>query len=62
VASIPRSDRAGIAALLLAPTRELAEQIHSEAVRLGTGRRLKICVLKKSIAAAALASEVTVLI
>ena len=45
--------KAGIRALLLAPTKELAEQIHREALRLCTGRRLKISLLKKVTAAAA---------
>lgn len=39
-----------IRALILAPTRELAEQIHREAVRLCAGRRLKIGLLRKSSA------------
>jgi primosomal protein N' len=59
VAELSKKTRKGIQALMLAPTRELAEQIHREAVRLSAGKRLKICVLKKSIAAAALASNVS---
>jgi ATP-dependent RNA helicase DDX52/ROK1 len=38
----------GIKGLLLAPTRELAEQIHREAERLCEGKRIRICLLKKS--------------
>ncbi len=38
----------GVRALLLAPTRELAEQIHREATRLCAGRRLRICLLRKA--------------
>lgn len=60
VAELSKKSRKGIQALMLAPTRELAEQIHREAVRLSAGKRLKICVLKKSIAAAALASNVCI--
>jgi len=41
-------EKMGIKALLLAPTRELVEQIHREAVRLCTGKRIKISLLKKS--------------
>jgi ATP-dependent RNA helicase DDX52/ROK1 len=45
--------KGGIRALLLAPTKELAEQIHREASRLCTGRRIKIHLLRKPTAAAA---------
>lgn len=36
--------------LLLAPTRELAEQIHREAERLSAGRRFRLGIVKKSVA------------
>lgn len=51
--------RRGLQALLLAPTRELTEQIHREAERLAAGKRLKIGVLKKNVASAALAKQVS---
>jgi superfamily II DNA/RNA helicase len=35
--------------LLLAPTRELAEQIHRETERLSAGRRFRIGIVKKSV-------------
>lgn len=38
----------GTRALVLAPTRELAEQIFREISRLSTGRRVQIRLLKKS--------------
>lgn len=38
----------GIQVLLLAPTRELAEQIHRETERLCTGKRFRIGLVKKS--------------
>ena len=38
----------GTQALVLAPTRELAEQIFREITRLSTGRRVQIRLLKKS--------------
>lgn len=37
----------GVRALLLAPTRELAEQIYRETERLCAGKKLKVCFLKK---------------
>jgi len=40
----------GIKVLLLAPTRELAEQIHREAERLSAGRRFRLGIVKKSTA------------
>jgi hypothetical protein len=58
VSEVSKASRRGIQALLLAPTRELAEQIHREAVRLSTGKRLKICVLKKNVASNALQNQV----
>jgi len=42
------NSNSGVKALLLAPTRELAEQIHREAVRLCAGRRMRITLLKKA--------------
>jgi ATP-dependent RNA helicase DDX52/ROK1 len=48
----------GIRALLLAPTRELAEQIHREVQRLVEGRRFKVCLLSKKISGKAIASQV----
>jgi hypothetical protein len=38
----------GVRALLLAPTRELAAQIHREVVRLSAGRKLRSCLLSKA--------------
>ena len=58
VAEIPKEQRKGIQALVLAPTRELAEQINREAVRLCVGKRLNICVLTKNIASTALSKQV----
>jgi ATP-dependent RNA helicase DDX52/ROK1 len=57
VAATPKGSRRGLQALLLAPTRELTEQIHREAERLSAGKRLKIGVLKKNLASAALAKQ-----
>ena len=51
----PRKD--GIRALVLAPTRELAAQIHREVLRLCNGRKFRVCMLKKSSAATALAQH-----
>jgi superfamily II DNA/RNA helicase len=45
--------RGGIRALLLAPTRELAEQIHREAMRLCAGRRIQIGLVRKNAATSA---------
>eukprot|EP01038_Epipyxis_sp_PR26KG_P010123 gene10123-13607_t len=41
----------GIRCIILAPTKELAEQISRETTRLITGRRIKICLLKKKLVA-----------
>lgn len=51
------TDRKGIRALLLAPTKELADQIHRETVRLSTGKKLKISSLKKSIVSNAISRQ-----
>ena len=51
--------KSGVRALVLAPTKELAEQIHREAVRLCAGRRIKISLLKKVTASAAAGRKVT---
>lgn len=40
--------KVGIRALVLAPTRELAEQIHREASRLCAGRRIQIGIIRKN--------------
>eukprot|EP00428_Durinskia_dybowskii_P072319 CAMPEP_0170405656 /NCGR_PEP_ID=MMETSP0117_2-20130122/27298_1 /TAXON_ID=400756 /ORGANISM="Durinskia baltica, Strain CSIRO CS-38" /LENGTH=612 /DNA_ID=CAMNT_0010662787 /DNA_START=36 /DNA_END=1874 /DNA_ORIENTATION=- len=48
---------AGIRALLLAPTRELAEQIHREVLRLVEGRRFKVCLLSKKISSKAITGQ-----
>lgn len=37
----------GLLGLVLVPTKELAEQIHSEAIRLSIGKKLKLKVLRK---------------
>lgn len=48
----------GVRGLLLAPTRELAAQIHRDVVRLSHGRKLRVCLLTKAGAAkAALATS-----
>lgn len=38
----------GVRGILLAPTRELAAQIHRDVVRLSRGRKIRICLLTKS--------------
>ena len=43
-----KNEEKKVRGLLLAPTRELAEQIHREAERLCEGKRLKIYLLKKN--------------
>lgn len=43
--------KAGVRALVVAPTRELAQQIHRELERLGEGPRFGLCVLAKPAAA-----------
>jgi hypothetical protein len=46
----------GVRALLLAPTRELAAQIHREVVRLSAGRKLRSCLLSKAQAVSSTAA------
>lgn len=43
----------GVRGILLAPTRELAAQIHRDVVRLSRGRKLRVCLLTKAGAAKA---------
>ncbi len=50
--------RKRVRALIVAPTRELAEQIHREVLRLVDGRRFKICLLGKKVSSKAIASQV----
>lgn len=40
----------GVRALILAPTRELAQQIHNECLKLAQGRKWKILLLSKATA------------
>lgn len=47
----------GLRVLLLAPTKELADQIHREAQRLIQGKRFKIYLLKKKGIAGAIAAQ-----
>lgn len=47
----------GIRALVLVPTKELADQIQREMARLSEGRSLKICLLKKNQIAGAVAKQ-----
>jgi ATP-dependent RNA helicase DDX52/ROK1 len=42
----PKSE--GFRAVIVSPTRELAQQIHDQLHKLGSGRKWKICVLTKS--------------
>ena len=43
----------GIKAVILAPTKELAEQIYREVLRLSTGKKIKLYLLNKRIASLA---------
>ncbi|CAM9453478.1 unnamed protein product [Hapterophycus canaliculatus] len=49
----------GVQGILLAPTRELAAQIHRDVVRLSRGRKLRVCLLTKAGAAKAAAANGT---
>lgn len=57
LSALKSAQKKGIRAIILAPTRELAEQINREANRLCAGRRLKIGLLKKSNATQAIAQR-----
>lgn len=48
LSKLAKPSKVGIRALVLAPTRELAEQIHREAVRLCAGRRIQIGIVRKN--------------
>jgi superfamily II DNA or RNA helicase len=56
--SVEYNKSAGLQVLVLAPTKELADQIFRELNRLAFGRRVQICLLKKSIVAAAISKQV----
>ncbi|CAM9170783.1 unnamed protein product [Choristocarpus tenellus] len=47
------AEERGVRAVLLAPTRELAAQIHRDVVRLSRGRKLRACLLTKATASKA---------
>mmetsp|Transcript_21810 Transcript_21810/g.19872 ORF Transcript_21810/g.19872 Transcript_21810/m.19872 type:complete len:550 (+) Transcript_21810:21-1670(+) len=49
--------KGGIRTILIAPTKELAEQIHREVLRLSNGKKLRICLIKKSIYTTAINSQ-----
>lgn len=57
LSALKNAQKRGIRAIILAPTRELAEQIHREANRLCVGRRIRCGLLKKSNAAQAMAQS-----
>jgi len=48
LSKLQKGQKSGVRALLLAPTRELAEQIHRETCRLCAGKRIRIGIVKKS--------------
>ena len=54
-APIAKSSRddigSGVRALILAPTRELAHQIHNECLKLAQGRKWRIVLFSKATAA-----------
>lgn len=50
------AEASGVRGLLLAPTRELAAQIHRDVVRLSRGRKLRVCLLTKAGSAKAAAA------
>ena len=54
----PRADDggSGVRGILLAPTRELAAQIHRDVVRLSRGKKMRVCLLTKAGAAKAAAA------
>lgn len=60
LARLKQPGNKGIRALLLAPTKELAEQIHREVQRLIEGRRFKVCLLSKKISSKAITNQVLV--
>lgn len=53
----PCTEASGVRGLLLAPTRELAAQIHRDVVRLSRGRKLRVCLLTKAGSAKAAAAN-----
>ncbi|CAM9201317.1 unnamed protein product [Chrysoparadoxa australica] len=53
LACLNGTEKGGARALILAPTRSLATQIHRDVVRLSRGTQLKACLLKKAAARSA---------
>lgn len=53
----PSAGNHGVRVLLLAPTKELTDQIYREVLRLGEGKRFKVCNLKKNIMTRAISSN-----
>jgi len=51
ITSIKDRTDSGLRALVIAPTRELAHQIHNECLRLAHGRKWRIMLLSKATAA-----------
>lgn len=63
LSKLQNSLKIGIRSLILAPTRELAEQIYRESCRLCNGRRIQIGLVKKSVVtSAALDGQVSIII
>ena len=50
-AQLKKNDTNEIRAVVLAPTKELAQQIHMEFLRLSHGRKIRMCLLSKATAA-----------
>lgn len=48
--SLKEDSRAGVRAVILAPTRELAHQIHNECLKLAQGRKWRIVLFSKATA------------
>ena len=50
ISNIKDASRTGVRAIVVAPTRELAHQIHNESLKLAQGRKWKIVLFSKATA------------
>ena len=50
ISSLKNTTGSGVRAIVLAPTRELAHQIHNECLKLAAGRKWRVVLFSKATA------------
>ena len=50
ISSLKNTTGSGVRAIVLAPTRELAHQIHNECLKLAVGRKWRVVLFSKATA------------